>query len=121
MIESDKYTEGMKQVIALAKFLGRELLDTNVKVRIVMLPGFGGAYARRCLDLSLQSLGHRWFDQWSSHLEEVLDLLVHEFGHHYSDDHLSSDYFNALTRLAGKLACLALENPDAFSDPEAHV
>ena len=44
--------------------------------------------------------------------EEVDRLLIHEFGHQYSGDHLSEDYHEALCRLGAGLKRLALEKPD---------
>jgi hypothetical protein len=64
------------------------------------------------LYLNVARLGYKWFDEGAS--EEVNDLLLHEFGHHYSRDHLSSDYHDALTRLGARAMALALEQPDAF-------
>ena len=37
-------------------------------------------------------------------LREINDLLIHELGHHYCSNHLSSDYYDALTKLGAKLA-----------------
>jgi hypothetical protein len=41
-------------------------------------------------------------------------LLIHEFGHQYSADHLSEGYHEALCRLGAGLKKLALEKPEAF-------
>ena len=41
-------------------------------------------------------------------------LLLHEFGHEYSGDHLSSDYHEALCKLGAGLKKLALERPEAM-------
>ena len=58
---------------------------------------FRACYGRRRLDLNLQHLGYRWFEQGVT--EEVDELLIHEFGHQYSGDHLSEEYHDALCRL----------------------
>ena len=55
-------------------------------------------------------LGHKWFEQGVT--EDVDRLLIHEFGHHFSRDHLSEDYHDALCRLGAKLKRLALEKPE---------
>ncbi len=44
----------------------------------------------------------------------MLDLLIHEFGHHYEGNHLSEDYYRALTRIGGEFAALALREPAIF-------
>jgi hypothetical protein len=41
-------------------------------------------------------------------------LLIHEFGHEYSGDHLSGDYHEALCKLGARLKRLALEKPEAM-------
>ena len=41
-------------------------------------------------------------------------LLIHEFGHQYSGDHLSEEYHEALCRLGARLKRLALEKPEAI-------
>ena len=50
------------------------------------------------LDFNLQWLGHKWFEQGVT--EDVDRLLIHEFGHEYSADHLSEEYHEALCQLA---------------------
>ena len=40
--------------------------------------------------------------------------LIHEFGHEYSEDHLSSEYHDALCKLGTKMAQLALDEPKCF-------
>ena len=44
----------------------------------------------------------------------VVNCYIHEFGHEYSGDHLSSDYHEALCRLGAGLKKLALERPEAM-------
>ena len=46
-------------------------------------------------------LGADWFEQGIT--EEVVRLLIHEFGHQYSPDHLSAQYHEALCRIGAKL------------------
>ena len=42
------------------------------------------------------------------------ELLIHEYGHQYSGDHLFEEYHESLCRLGAKLKRLALEKPDQF-------
>ncbi len=46
--------------------------------------------------------------------EDVDRLLIHEFGHKYSGDHLSVEYHDALCRLGARLKRLAMEKPEAI-------
>ena len=41
-------------------------------------------------------------------------VFVHEFGHHFEGNHLSDDYFHALTNLGARSTMLALKSPDLF-------
>lgn len=49
-----------------------------------------------------------------ANLPAVVDLIVHELGHHYESSHLSERYHRAITMMAGKLAVLALTKPVVF-------
>ena len=50
-------------------------------------------------------LGADWFEQGIT--EDVVRVLIHEFGHQYSLDHLSAEYHEALCRIGAKLYSLA--------------
>lgn len=115
-IPEQEWTAGMRRVADLAKDLAHELMDHDVQVHIVKRMGGGAAacYGHGDLTFCLQRLGRRWFDDWREHLDRVLDLLIHEFGHEYASNHLDEGYYHALTRLGGKLAVLALTHPELF-------
>jgi hypothetical protein len=71
---------------------------------------FAACYGAGRLDFNLLRLGHRWFEQGPG--EDVDRLLIHEFGHQFSSDHLSEDYHEALCRLGARMKQLALEKPE---------
>ena len=50
-------------------------------------------------------LGADWFEHGVT--EDVVRLLIHEFGHEHSLDHLSSDYHEALCRIGARLFAVA--------------
>jgi hypothetical protein len=50
-------------------------------------------------------LGVDWFEQGIT--EDVVRLLIHEFGHQYSPNHLSAQYHEALCRIGAKVFLLA--------------
>jgi len=96
--------------------LGEALLGVSIAVEFYARfndPQTAAAYGGRRLQLSTGRLGRAWFR--GPLREEQLDLVLHEFGHHYSDDHLSRDYYKALTRLGAKAAFLALTTPCLFA------
>ncbi len=111
VIGPDKWTEGMKKVAEYAVFLGHELMDVAVTVSFVNTTNaFAACYGPGDLHFNLFRLGHAWFENGIT--EEVDRLLIHEFGHQYSGDHLSEQYHEALCQLGAKLKKLALEKPE---------
>jgi hypothetical protein len=113
VIGPEKWSPGMKAVADYAVFLGKELMDVAVTVKFVHTTNnFAACYGDGKLDFNVFRLGHRWFEQGIT--EAVDELLIHEFGHQYSGDHLSEEYHDALCRLGAKLKRAVLEKPDEF-------
>jgi hypothetical protein len=111
VIAEADWSEGMRNIVAYVVFLAAELMCVRLTVRIVQTENkFLACYGRKCLDLNAYRLGHSWFGQGAT--EHVDRLLIHEFGHEYSGDHLSEEYHEALCRLGAGLKRLALEKPD---------
>lgn len=130
VIDRSKWTPEQSTSIRYIEKLHLELIGSHVTVSIVNTSnGFLACYGRggdvrsfasmlggASLDLNIRRLGKSWFVKLASgKLERANELLIHEFGHHYSGDHLSSDYHDALCKLGAKLASLALGNPDFFN------
>ncbi len=59
------------------------------------------------LTLNLGRLGWKWFED----PQAIVDLLIHEFGHHYCSDHLDRTYLNALSTIGARAVLLALSDP----------
>jgi hypothetical protein len=111
LIPEAEWTEAMKNIASYARFLGEELMDVKIVVSVVRTANnFLACYGKGRLDLNLLRLGHGWFEQGAT--EDVDRLLIHEFGHQYSADHLSEHYHEALCQLGARLKRLALEQPD---------
>ena len=101
----------MKLIAGYAVFLARELMRVSLTVSVVHTTNnFGACYGGGRLDFNLLRLGHKWFEQGAS--EEVDRLLIHEFGHQYSGDHLSEEYHEALCLLGARMKRLALDKPE---------
>lgn len=121
LMSPDHWPPAVRNVVEMSMMLGERLLDADVAVRIVNDPKwpFAATYGRGRhgdagqLTYNLGRLGHKFFESGVS--AKVLDLIVHEFGHHYCSDHLDRRYLDALSDLAGRLAMLALEEPDVFA------
>lgn len=121
LIEQDRWTEGMRWVAALATMLAQRLV--GVRLSVVMAAEVAWPYAATyaptgqgggTLTFNVGRLGKAWFD---AELAPVLRLLIHEFGHHYSQNHLADAYHAALCDLGARLAALALEAPALFARP----
>ena len=113
VILEEKWTDGIRNIAAYAVFLARELMAVELSVSVVHTTNaFAACYGLGRLDFNLLRLGHKWFEQGPS--ENVDCLLLHEFGHEYSQDHLSEDYHEALCRLGARLKRLALDKPEAI-------
>jgi hypothetical protein len=113
IIPEEKWTDSMRNIAAYAVFLARELMQVSLTVSVVHTTNnFTACYGSGRLDFNLLRLGHKFFDQGAT--EEVDRLLIHEFGHQFSPDHLSEDYHEALCKLGAGLKKLALERPEAM-------
>jgi hypothetical protein len=111
VVPPEQWTDGMRNVAGYAAFLAGELMGVSITVAMVKTTNhFSACYGSRRLDFNLSRLGHGWFDRGVS--EELDALLIHEFGHEYSGDHLSHEYHEALCKLAARLKRLAMEKPD---------
>lgn len=97
-----------------AQRLGYALLDTPITVRFVsaITQSFAACFGGRVLTYNVGRIGKAHFN--GPLCAEQLDLLVHELAHHYESNHLSDGYYKALSRLAGRMAMLALAEPDLF-------
>lgn len=112
----EKWTAGIKRVVAFAREVARELLGHDIQVTIANDIGWphDGAYGPGGpLYLNLGRLGHKTFDHWPGDLT-IDSLVVHEFGHESVSNHLSEAYYHALSMLGAKLAELARRRPDLW-------
>lgn len=121
MVPEDQWTDGMKQIAAYAQMLAHELMGVSLEVAIADSRGMKARAAYSAdllvqarLILNLAYLGSSWFEQGPT--EEVDSLLIHEFGHQYSGDHLSSEYHEAPCTLGAKLKEIAIRKPEVFSE-----
>ncbi len=115
VLPEEKWTEGMKKAAVYAKAVAKEILGAEIYVRIgsrVTWPP-AATYGPGELTFNLGRLGHAWFDKGPG--PALDELLIHEFGHHYSTDHLSEQYHDAICRLGAKLTALALAKPEFFT------
>ena len=111
MIPPDDWTERQQQVVEYARHVFSLVVGPgHLNVNLVKTKNrFAAAYGPYKLDFNWTRLGRRFFNETDmAALQRVNDLLIHEFGHHYSSNHLEGKYHDALTRLGAKLAGAAL-------------
>jgi hypothetical protein len=120
LVPESEWTPGMRLVADYARMLARELLNVGLEVRITDDKDVHAeaAYGRDArgkvgdLMLNLAHLGSDWFKAGAT--EDVDAILLHELAHHLAENHLSSDYHEAVCKLGAKLKRLALDHPDLF-------
>lgn len=126
-IPKSKYTEGMKVVVKYLTILSNKLLKRQMErkgeqvlIKIVRDKSnrFSAWYGNSTFTINLQSVGHRFFNEFPQNLDRINDLMIHELGHEVSMDHLDRAYYNALTMLGSRLTRLALDERKLFPKPK---
>lgn len=120
IVPQSEWTDGMKLVYDYTKALSKKLLNVGLSVRFVEAGNnfracFGresGPFNKPQMDWNCTVLGKSFFSEGVS--VDVDSLIIHEFGHWFERDHLSKEYYRALTDLGARLKKLALEDPDFF-------
>lgn len=111
-----EWTAGMWRVRDFALDVAAELLDHSIFVQFTHDKDwpFNATYGKKSRELTLNTaaLGKAFFSRGISN--EVIDLVIHEFGHEYEGDHLSEAYYDALTSLGARMTRLALTKPEIF-------
>jgi hypothetical protein len=122
-LAAKEWTQGMRRIAEFSKTIAFTICEgANITVEIVNdadCMNFSATYGRGpggtgMLEYNMRTLGRKWFEKEVSDVA-VVDLLIHELGHHYSSDHLDRSYLNALTLLAGRAVKAALTNPQLFN------
>ncbi len=103
MTLAKEITGGMREVEDYAKRIAATVLGANVSVTFAADTSwpFEATYGQNRLTFNAGRLGQKWFDLAGNRVA-IDDLLIHEFGHHYASDHLSEDYYRALTSIAAR-------------------
>jgi hypothetical protein len=116
----EKWTPGMERIVSFTEEAASKIMGVEVDVILVNVftRNFGATYCRLGehrgqFEFNVARLGKRWFEQDPT-AQDVLDLIIHEFGHQYESDHLSESYYKALTRLGAKMTRWALNDPNTL-------
>ena len=118
-IPPEKVSEGMRRVSMLAQAVARLVLEgKKIRVRFVSESNwpFAATYGPNpgTLVLNVARLGRSFFEHPDA--TEILDLLIHEFGHEYESNHLSVGYYDALTKIGARLAIAVRMEPEILDE-----
>lgn len=115
-LDDSQLSLGMQEMRTFVKHLGKVLLGIDVTVFFYTSDEatVAAQWGARTLSFNVTLLKKRWFDNGLN--EKQVDLILHEFGHHFEADHLSKKYNDALTRLGAKLAFYVAANPTLFKE-----
>lgn len=100
------------RVIEGIRRIARALIGHQITVHLTSEVGIPAAatYGKGCVFvLNKVKLGNQFFTNGIS--EDVVDLTIHELGHEYESDHLSTRYYHALTKLGARLAFAVKADP----------
>jgi hypothetical protein len=107
-LSKKQWTEGMKKVSKFSERLHLKLFNTPLTVVIHNGRGASATYTKGSngcdLHFFYKVLGKNWFDLENNKLR-IVELIIHEFGHYYSGDHLSEKYYDGLCEIGSKLYC----------------
>lgn len=114
-IDESEWTPAMHAIVSYTKRIARHAIGADILVEIVKEPmqNFVACYGGKCLQYNFGRLGKKWFEQPDK--ASITELVIHELGHEYSGDHLSSAYHDALCMIGAKLTLAALSNPRDFT------
>jgi len=113
-------TAQMNRVIRFSKTLAKKLMGVNLRTTVLeakttMSADYRSSRKEAHLRFNLTILGQSFFDDFPNNLKEVVNLLIHEFGHEYCNNHLSAQYYVALTNLGARSTLLAVNEPEVFT------
>jgi hypothetical protein len=113
-VPRDQWTNGMAEVIEWTEVVAEELLGLGTRVGIInSKQPFEAMFSPTDgMDFNLGSLGNEFFSSGIS--DDLIELVIHELGHDFSGDHLSSKYHEGLCTLAQRLARLVVRRPGLF-------
>lgn len=107
-IPESKWTAGMRQIADFAQIMAENVLNRKITVKFCATPHHLGAASygpSGDLIFNKLRLGSEWFERGITN--DVVQLLIHEFGHNSEADHLSSEYHESLCRIGARLFTLA--------------
>ncbi len=106
VIPKKEWNTGMIEIEDIARQMARFLLKKDDLLVRYVRPSqkhwsacwYGG------MDFNVTRLGLEYFETWKKHPTHILDLILHEFAHHYASNHLEDKFYKACTDLGARCA-----------------
>ena len=102
----EKWTDGMKKVSSYAKRLHTKLFNRPLEVIVHNGRGASASYCKGTSACQIQFfykvLGKDWFNL-EDNKKDITTLIIHEFGHFYSSNHLSEQYYDGLCDIGAEM------------------
>jgi len=109
--ESVEKDNNMIKVESLAKKIAKKCFGIDIVVQFLRWTGVAAQYGHRTLSFNVKKLGRQFFAVPVS--AKVIDIILHELAHE-KGLHTEISYHNCLTKMAGELVMIALEEPEFF-------
>jgi hypothetical protein len=122
LLDEKKITAGMRLVAEYHHLVFKNLVARGGLLSIIWANDsqwpfsatFGRVGLGGVLTFNVGRLGYDWFNNAPADTASIVRLMIHEFAHYYESNHLSADYYRALTDLGARLSVLALKEPKLF-------
>lgn len=111
--EEVKKNYHMTRVEWLTKKIAKRCLGIDVTVQFLRWTGVAAQYGHKTLCFNVKKLGRQFFAVPVS--AKVIDIILHELAHE-KGLHTEMSYHNCLTKMAGELVMIALEEPEFFEE-----
>lgn len=112
-IDPQDYTEAEATCVKFTKHIARCLLGFDIAVWIAEISGgVAACYGRGELTFNVKNV--EFAKAYRGQRKDLLDLIIHELGHHYESNHLNYSYHKAVTDLGARMTIHALEFPQDF-------
>ena len=115
-------TEGMKRFRAFNQMVARITLNKSCFVefcdnpKITVPAQCGPCDGGFRVTYHVNVLGTKWFDRAPASTPEMLDLMLHEFGHHSGDQDCTRAFVDQVTKTAAAYAVMVLKTPEFVAD-----
>jgi hypothetical protein len=114
VVKPEDYDSDTKHVVALATRLAPKLIGREITVKVI---NDDESEIRGCFQYESGVMHINLAYQDVSDHEFNYELIIHEFAHNTlnSNEHLKDIFYRTVQELAGKLAVLAIEEPESFA------